>query len=81
MPSSGQPPARAPTMTMIPRARADGDEGVRCPGRTVDDVPRLEARLLFLDQQRAFTGEHEKVLLVRFGVVQVSRASGTTHGR
>src|SRR4029453_19509752 len=40
------------------------------PGRRVEEVPRLEAPFVALDQQPALPAEDEERLLVRLGVVE-----------
>ena len=60
-----------------PVARAD-DDVVRS-GRAVEEVPRLEAPLLVLDDQDAFAGEDEEVLLDVLGVVLPVRLAGLEH--
>ena len=79
MPFSGQPPLRAPVMTMTHGLSPARRRRVPFPGGTVDEVPGSERPLLALDKKQALTGEHEEVLRVRLGVVQVSRPAEREH--
>src|ERR1044072_5254232 len=54
-------------------------EGVLGPRGGVEEVPRPEAPLLALDDQRALAREHQERLLVHLGVVE-ARLSGFQHG-
>jgi hypothetical protein len=42
----------------------------------VKEVPRPEPALLALDDDEALSGEHEKVLLRRFRVIEAARPAG-----
>src|SRR3954447_16030444 len=39
------------------------------PGRTVEEVPGVEASLFALDEQPALAGQNEESLLIRLGVI------------
>jgi hypothetical protein len=57
--------AKAPADIRRRSARpfACADEDVLRPRRAVEEVPRLQAALLTLDEEDAFGGEYEEVLL------------------
>src|SRR5437764_6989383 len=61
------------------RAVTGSDEAVLCTGRAVNEVPGAQRPLVTFDQQRAFTGQDEEVLLLRFRVVEPARLSGPDH--
>src|SRR5512144_2199071 len=44
------------------------------PGGTVEEVPRLEASLLVLDEQPALAGQNEERLLIGLGVIDAALA-------
>jgi hypothetical protein len=63
-------------MKMTHGPSPSADEDVLGAGRAVDEVPGLQSALLALDEEQALAGQHEKVLLVRLGVVEPARLSG-----
>src|SRR6478672_3847447 len=62
------------------RTLAGSDEDVLRPGRAVDEVPRLQAPLLALDEEETLALEDEEVLLVRLAVVHATRLTGLQDG-
>src|SRR5215212_8664786 len=42
------------------------------PGRTVEEVPGLQASLLTLDEQPALAGQNEECLLIRLGMIDAA---------
>jgi hypothetical protein len=47
--------------------------------RAVDEIPRPKVAFLGLDEQQAFAGEDEEVLLVGLSVIKAARLSGRDH--
>ena len=60
-----------------PVARADKD--VIGPGRAVDEIPRLQAAFLPLDDQKTFTPQDKEILLGILAVVEARGLAGLEH--
>src|SRR5947208_15337254 len=58
---------------------AGADEDVLGPSRCVEEVPRAQRPFLPLHEQRALTGQDEKVLLLVLGVVAAVGLAGWKH--
>src|SRR3954471_5521710 len=61
------------------RAAAGAHDDVRGPLRAVEEVPRPQRALLSLNHERAFTAQHEEVLLIALGVVDAVRLPRREH--
>src|SRR5581483_673593 len=73
------PPATRAAHEDHARLVARADEGVQRPGRAMDEIPRLQATLLALDQQHALARQHEEILLRGLGVVEPARLARREH--
>ncbi|SRR6266566_2562789 len=57
------------------------DDDVLCPGWAMKEVPLPQRPLLALDDEKRFAGQHEKVLLVGFPVVDRHRRTRPEHAK